>query len=224
LIIVFLIVLIDQIIKLIVKFNLQLGQEIEVIGSVFKIHYLENPGAAFGLTITGLYEFVASFFVSEPSLPESIGKLILSIFSILVAGLIGYYLYTIKNIKTLLPTFVAMILAGALGNIIDRIFYGQWFSAINDYEGGLFYGRVVDMFYIDIWQGNLPEWIPLIVGEYYAFWPVFNIADASISIAIVCILVFQKKLIEKPENEKLEPKVNSDYIQTGESQTTSGNP
>jgi signal peptidase II len=64
----------------------------------------------------------------------------------------------------------------------------------------------------------------LIGGEYYAFWPVFNIADASISIAIVCILVFQKKLIEKPENEKLEPKVNSDYIQTGESQTTSGNP
>ncbi|MCS7073280.1 MAG: lipoprotein signal peptidase [Bacteroidia bacterium] len=192
----FLVVVLDQIVKLIVKFNMQLGQEYKVIGNLFKIHFIENPGAAFGLTISNLYEI----FTASP-LPEETGKLILSIFSILAVGFIAYYLKTISNQQTKLPLFMALILGGAVGNIIDRVFYGVWFASMNDYEGGFLYGRVVDMFYLDIWKGHLPDWIPIIGGEYYSFWPIFNIADAAISIGIVAILWFQKDFFQHSETE-----------------------
>lgn len=199
------IVVIDQIVKLIVKLNMSLGQEIPVIGDVFKLHFIENPGAAFGLTIAHVYEGIAGLFLTEPHLSDVTAKLILTLFSIFAVGFIIYYLYLLRNQKTALPLWISLILGGAIGNIIDRVFYGAWFASLNDYEGGWLYGRVVDMFYVDIWQGYLPHWIPGIGGEYYSFWPIFNVADAAISVGIVAILVFQHRLFSNPIPTPSEP-------------------
>lgn len=178
-----------------------IGQEIQVLGDFFKIHFIENPGAAFGLTIAHVYEAILGIFMDQPHLSDYTAKLILSVFSVVAVGFIVFYLRSLRGTKTSLPIFVSMILGGAIGNIIDRLFYGVWFSEMNDYEGGLFHGRVVDMFYVDIWQGYLPSWVPFIGNEYYSFWPIFNVADAAISVGIVAIIIFQKRLFVFPEDE-----------------------
>jgi signal peptidase II len=188
--IVILVVLIDQLTKIMVKFNMQLGEEIKIIGNFFKIHFTENPGAAFGMTLSNLFMGAIS---------DTTAKAILSVLSVFLVFGIVYYLYKIKDQPSALPYWVALILGGAIGNIIDRLFYGVWFAHMNDYEGGFLHGRVVDMFYFDIYQGILPEWIPIWGGTYTALWPIFNIADSAISIGIVAILIFQKSLF--PENE-----------------------
>lgn len=182
-----------------------IGQEIQVLGDFFKIHFIENPGAAFGLTIAHVYEAILGIFMDQPQLSDYTAKLILSVFSVVAVGFIVFYLRSLRGTPTALPIFVSMILGGAIGNIIDRLFYGVWFSEMNDYEGGLFHGRVVDMFYLDIWQGYLPSWVPLIGNEYYSFWPIFNIADAAISVGIVAIIVFQKRLFVFPEDQVITP-------------------
>ena len=187
------VIVIDQIVKVIVKLNMSLGQEIKVVGNLFKIHFIENKGAAFGMTVDGLMSPLGV------SVSPANSKLILSIFSIVALIFIGYFLFKLSTHKSPLPIFVAMIFGGALGNIIDRTFYGIFFQSINNYDGGLFFGRVVDMFYLDIWKGYLPDWMPLIGGEYYSFWPIFNIADAAISIGIVVILIFQGKFFRMDE-------------------------
>jgi len=188
------VVVLDQISKLIIKLNMTIGQEINVLGDFFKIHFIENPGAAFGLTIAHVYEAFLGIFMDNPTLSDNAAKLILTLFSLFAVGFIIFYLHSLRNMKTALPIYVSLILGGAIGNIIDRVFYGHWFAEINDYEGGLLFGRVVDMFYVDIWQGYLPSWVPFLGNEYYSFWPIFNIADAAISVGIVAIIVFQRKL------------------------------
>lgn len=195
-----LVVVVDQIVKLIVKMNMAIGQEFEVFGNIFKIHFIENPGAAFGLTIAHVYEAFLGIFMDDPYLSDATAKLILTLFSLFAVGFIIYYLHALRNMKTALPIYVSLILGGAIGNIIDRVFYGAWFAEMNDYEGGLLYGRVVDMFYLDIWQGYLPAWVPFLGNEYYSLWPIFNIADAAISVGIVAIIIFQKKLFMLPED------------------------
>ncbi len=185
------IVVLDQLVKLVVKLNMHIGQEIHVIGDFLKIHFIENPGAAFGMTVTSLFESITP-------VSETTGKLVLTIFSIVLVGFIAYFLHSVRTYRTPLPWFTALILGGAIGNIIDRVFYGVWFAAINDYEGGLLHGRVVDMFYFDIWAGTLPGWLPLWGGQYYAFWPIFNVADSAISIGIVAVLLFQRKFFAQP--------------------------
>ncbi|RMG27809.1 MAG: lipoprotein signal peptidase [Bacteroidetes bacterium] len=183
----FLVIAVDQITKLIVKLNMELREEIRVIDDFFKIHFIENKGAAFGLTVANIFNSFGG------NMSEETSKLILSIFSIIAVVFIGYFLYKLADHRSPLPYFVALIFGGALGNIIDRTFYGVWFASINEYEGGLFHGRVVDMFYFDIWYGTLPNWIPFIGGELYSLWPIFNVADAAISVGIVTILIFQGK-------------------------------
>ncbi|MBX7243513.1 MAG: signal peptidase II [Bacteroidia bacterium] len=185
----FSIILLDQSVKILVKFNLDYNEEIPLIGNLFKIHFIENPGAAFGVTVSNL----VSVFGKE--LNDVTGKLILSVFSILAVSAIGYILYRVSFFKTKLPLFVAMIFGGAIGNIIDRVFYGVWFASRNNYDGSLFHGRVVDMFYLDFWEGFIPQNIPFLGGTYMSLWPIFNIADAAISIGIVSILIFQNKLL-----------------------------
>lgn len=185
-----LVIVIDQITKLIVKFNMELGEEIHVIGDFFKIHFIENKGAAFGLTVGSIFQNFGVHMTEETS------KLILSIFSIIAVCFIGYFLYKLADHKSPLPYFVALIFGGALGNIIDRTFYGVFFESMNNYEGGLFHGRVVDMFYFDIWYGTLPEWLPFMGGELYSLWPIFNVADSAISVGIVVILIFQGKFFK----------------------------
>lgn len=173
LLLIFLVLLIDQVSKTWIKTNMYLGQEYKILGDWFIIHFTENNGMAFGL------EFGGEF-----------GKLALSLFRILAVGGIGYglhYMIQRKYHRGLILN-VALIFAGALGNIVDSVFYG----VIYKYES-LFHGRVVDMLYFPIIKGVFPTWFPVWGGEPFEFFrPVFNFADAAISIGVITILVFQK--------------------------------
>lgn len=197
-----LILLADQVLKVWIKTNMYLGQEFFVIGDWFRIHFTENEGMAFGMKLGGDY-----------------GKLLLSLFRIGAVGFIGYYLYTIikENQPRGLITSISLILAGALGNIVDSVFYGVIFSdsamqiaTFLPAEGGYaswFHGRVVDMFYFPIISGFFPDWVPIWGGEYFQFFrPVFNIADAAITTGVFMILVFQRSffLDEEDKDKKTE--------------------
>ncbi len=192
LLIIFLVLLADQALKFWIKTHMYLGQEIPIAGSWFIIHFVENPGMAFGMEFGGNY-----------------GKLLLSIFRIGAVIAIGYYLFSIirQNTNTLMVIALSLIFAGAIGNIIDSIFYGVLFSSSEfqlaqfmPKEGGygtLLHGRVVDMFYFPILRGHFPSWFPLYGGEEFEFFrPVFNLADSSISIGVAFFILFQKKIFK----------------------------
>lgn len=187
--IIFLVLLIDQIIKIWIKTSMFIGEEIPVFGNWFIIHFTENNGMAFGMEFAGGY-----------------GKLFLSSFRIVAVIIIGWYLY--KTHKTNLhwgySTSIALIFSGALGNIIDSAFYGMFFSDSN-YQvaefmppyggyGTFLHGKVVDMFYFPILEGHFPQWLPIWGSEEFIFFrPVFNFADASITVGVLLIIIFQKK-------------------------------
>jgi len=188
-IIIFLVVVIDQIIKIWVKTSFVLGEEINVIGNWFKIHFTENNGMAFGWEINGNY-----------------GKMILTSFRLIALAIIGFYISKLsksqENSKYITP--VSLIFAGALGNIIDSIFYGKIFSdsyfkiaEILPEEGGYaswFHGKVVDMFYFPIINTTLPSWFPLWGDEPFIFFaPVFNISDVSITIGVFLLLIIYNR-------------------------------
>lgn len=187
-----LVIAIDQAVKLIVHYEMDFGTagQIKVVGDWFKLHYTTNPGMAFGMELGSEY-----------------GKMILTSFRLVAMFGIGYYLFHIIN-KKAHPGYIvciAMILGGAIGNLIDSVFYGVWlnnapFNATTPW----FHGQVVDMFYIDIWEGFIPEWVPLWGGSYTALWPIFNIADASIFVGVAIILLFQKRFLD--EDQKMEEK------------------
>lgn len=189
-IVVFLVLLIDQTSKIIVKTSMTLGQGIPVFGDWFYIYFIENEGMAFGMQFYGDY-----------------GKLILSIFRIVAVGFIGWYIAKLikQNAHTWLIICISMIMAGALGNILDSAFYGILFSESSfvqtaeflPEEGGyapFLYGRVVDMLYFPVLKGSFPQWFPFWSGQEFIFFrPVFNVADASITLGVITLLVFQKK-------------------------------
>lgn len=191
--IIFLIVLVDQILKFWIKTNMHLQQQEPILGDWFYILFIENKGMAFGLEIEGSY-----------------GKLFLSLFRIFALGLIGWYLYSLIKSKSAQWIIVGMslVFAGALGNIIDSTFYGILFSASETnqiaqflpaigYES-LFHGNVVDMFYFPIIKGNFPEWLPWVGGDYFIFFrPIFNIADASISTGVVIAIIAHSGFFQK---------------------------
>jgi signal peptidase II len=181
-----LIIFLDQLIKISVHFFMEPGYfgQIELIGPYVKLHYTLNPGMAFGMQLGSEY-----------------GKLILTLFRIVAMFAIGYFLYqlTTKNNKPLLLTSVALVLGGAVGNLIDSVFYGIWFdNAPVESPIRLFHGQVIDMFFFDFWEGILPTWIPVWGGSYYST-PIFNFADAAIFCGVVIILLFQNKLFQKEE-------------------------
>ena len=171
-----------------------LGQEYQIL-DWFYIHFTENNGMAFGMEFGGDW-----------------GKLTLSLFRIVFVGFIASFLIKLvrKNADKLLITSLSLILAGAIGNILDGVFYGSLFSesyhqlaSFMPESGGyapLFFGRVVDMFYFPIFKGYLPEWIPFWGGDYFVFFrPVFNIADAAISIGVGIMVLFQKRVMSELE-------------------------
>jgi signal peptidase II len=186
LLIIFFVLLADQVLKTWIKSNMYIGQEFKIIGNWFIIHFTENNGMAFGL------EFGGEF-----------GKLALSLFRIFAVAGIGYglhYLIQKKNHRGLILN-VALIFAGALGNIIDSVFYGKIYGYAE-----LFHGRVVDMFYFPIMEGHFPTWFPIWAGEEFVFFrPVFNIADAAISVGVIIILIFQKTYFKEELQEEIGP-------------------
>lgn len=191
-----LILIIDQVSKYYVKTNFFLGEEVQVF-DWFRIHFVENEGMAWGAKIPGAY-----------------GKLILTLFRLVAITGIGYWLYTsVKNkAPRVLILAIAFIFAGAMGNIIDSVFYGIIFGDSHHQvaslfpEGGgygtLFHGKVVDMLHFPMWKGYLPDWIPFWGGDYFVFFePVFNIADTAISTGVGLLIFFNKKAFLKKETE-----------------------
>lgn len=191
--IILLIILLDQTLKIWIKTHMVLGQEYHILGNWFIIHFIENNGMAFGMEIAGKF-----------------GKIILSLFRIgAVAGIGWYLIYLIKQkAPTGLIITISIIMAGAVGNIIDSAFYGMIFSNSYYHVAGMFpaeggyssflHGRVVDMFYFPIIKGTFPDWIPFRGGDSFIFFrPVFNIADSSITVGVALILIFQKRFFRK---------------------------
>jgi len=207
-ILVFLVLLIDQSVKFWIKTHMMLGQEHSILGDWFIIHFTENPGMAFGMKFGG-----------------SFGKMVLSIFRIIAVFGIGWYLVRLVKTKasTGLILSFALILAGAVGNILDCAFYGLIFNkglvydpAMNDWisyfgqagigspgYAGFLKGSVVDMLYFPIIQGHYPSWVPFVGTDQFIFFrPVFNIADSAITVGVFVILIFQKRFFgrEKATN------------------------
>lgn len=192
--IILLVLFADQFIKIYIKTHFAIGEEYR-IAPWFIIHFTENNGMAFGIQLGGQF-----------------GKILLSLFRIIVAVGTGWYLRDI-TIRKMHPGFiasVALIFAGAVGNIIDSAFYGLLFSDSGYYPakflpagGGyasFLHGKVVDMFYFPIIDGHFPSWFPFWGNQEFIFFrPVFNLSDASISVGVAMLLIFQKKFYPKNE-------------------------
>ena len=194
--IIVLVLLIDQISKIYIKTNFVLGESVEVFGW-FKILFVENKGMAWGVELPGSY-----------------GKLFLTLFRLFAITAIGYWLYDAvkKHSSRILIVAIALIFAGAFGNIIDSVFYGLIFSESN-YEvatfmpeaGGyesVFHGHVVDMLSFPLIDTTWPEWVPWLAGDRLTFFdPIFNIADSAITIGVLLLIIFNKRAFPKNEKE-----------------------
>jgi signal peptidase II len=171
---VFFLLFLDQFLKIWVKTNMDIGDEI-VITNWFVLYFVENNGFAFG------WEFFGS-----------IGKVCLTIFRIIFSFLVFRWLVDLIKLKKnkWVVFFMSLIFAGAIGNIIDSVFYGVFFN-----YSPLFFGRVVDMFYFPIFDGHYPSWIPVLGGKYFVFFRyIFNIADACITVGAFGLLLNYKNL------------------------------
>lgn len=214
--IILLILLIDQVFKFYIKTNYYLGEDHRVLGNWFRLHFVENEGMAWGWKL------------GESG---SWGKLALTVFRMVAVVFGVYYIGQIIKKKEH-PGFivcVAMIFAGAVGNLIDSMFYGLIFENSDPMmqnvaklfpEGGgyasFLHGKVVDMLYFPIIRSTFPSWVPVWGGEPFEFFsPVFNIADASISVGLIIILLFQNRFFKKQEHTAPHPTVETN-VPTGD--------
>ena len=211
LIIIFVILIADQVLKIWVKTTMSIGDEYVVFKDWFILHFVENNGMAFG------FEFGGEF-----------GKMFLSIFRIIAVTAIGWYLFKLAKRKEIPFGFIvsiSLIFAGAIGNIIDSLFYGMIFehsygqvSSIFPVGGGyetFLHGKVVDMFYFPLINGRYPDWLPFFGGnEFIFFRPVFNIADSAITTGIFSIIIFYRKYFNEigGEEAKEDREQNPDNI------------
>lgn len=185
-----------------------LGQEIPVIGDWFILHFTENNGMAFGMEAGG-----------------KTGKYFLTFFRIAAVFGIVWYLRSMIKRKAHrgLLLCISLVLAGAMGNIIDSVFYAVWFAEISPdyYESAYFLGRVVDMFYFPVIHTTWPSWMPWFGGQEFIFFrPVFNIADASISTGIISILIFQKRFFAVTEAEEVSAESEENSVEDHREEST----
>lgn len=198
--IVVLVLVVDQTLKFWIKTHLNFQQEFVIIPNWFRIHFIENDGMAYGMKFGGDF-----------------GKIFLTLFR-LAAVVIGFrYMKKLVQQKhhTGLLICGSLILAGAAGNLIDSLFYGMLFTSSGYFDvaklavghgyGSFLHGNVVDMLYFPIYEGYLPKWIPFQGGEYFVFFrPIFNVADAAISVGVISILVFQRRFFGKHQGKTTE--------------------
>lgn len=190
--VILLVIILDQALKIWIKTHFYLGEEY-TIASWFRIYFIENNGMAFGMELGS--------------------KLFLSVFRIFLAIGLIWYLFRLRHSTTVKLGYVvcvSLIAAGAIGNIIDCMFYGLIFNnpvppevaSLFPADGGyasLFHGRVVDMLYFPLFSFNWPQWMPIVGGEQFLFFqPVFNIADAAISVGMILVLIFYTRYLAEP--------------------------
>lgn len=217
--VIFLVLVIDQSLKIWIKTHMEYGEEFAILGLEWaRIHFVENNGMAFGLSLGGEY-----------------GKLALSLFRILAVAFLVYYLRLLVKSGASLGLMVSfsLILSGALGNILDSAFYGLIFSASHFHGGvaalfpeaggyaGFLHGKVVDMLYFPLVNSVLPEWVPFWGGERVMFFkPVFNIADTAITLGVINILIFQRSFFQEMSEEGVDNKEETVPMERSETDTT----
>ena len=195
----------DQVLKIWVKTHMHLGEQITIFNSWFRIYFIENEGMAWGWKFGGEW-----------------GKMILTLFRLIAVVFGVFYIRNIlkKNYSLGFLVCVALIFAGALGNLIDSMFYGLIFEESSYSQvakifpshgyAGFLHGRVVDMLYFPIIKTTYPSWVPFVGGEEFEFFsPIFNIADASISIGVITLFVFQKRFFKRHRPEEKHPTVET---------------
>lgn len=191
------VILIDQIIKIYIKLNYPLGLVKEWADGAY-LYFTENPGMAFGIEWGGDY-----------------GKLFLTLFRIFACGFGIWFVRQLikKDESVLYIVSISLILAGAIGNIIDSVFYGVFFTESTEFQMAqftlgngyalLFYGKVVDMFYFPLFSGTFPDWFPIWGGEDFLFFrPIFNFADASITVGVALFMLFHKQISDYSEKKQ----------------------
>ena len=167
--------------------------EVPIFGQWAKLHYTTNPGMAFGV-----------------ELPAPYGKILLTVFRLLAVGGIGYYLTKLAQQRAAagFMASIALIMGGAVGNLIDSIFYGVVYGSELTVPGAptpWFHGKVIDMLYVPLYEGILPQWLPFVGGEYSSGFPIFNLADSFIFIGVVLILLNQKRFFQQPAEAPAAP-------------------